>query len=334
MDENENLGNELEDEQFNSMLSAAQKHVGASSDSGDADGDAASDNGGFPAPSPSLGVGSGKLSQAQIEAMLAINNSDTGGSDDDGGFSSTDDTGGEAEAQEMPEPEPPDEDAAIADRLREGIAAEMQASSEEAAAEAQQTEEAKKKKKEKAPKEKKEKQPIDPVVLWRGITVAAAVVAAALGFCICLLFFTDAIKSGNQDFAIKAANAVNSKLPVNTEFYVYKAYVNNGQLADECMLYGLTSFGGEDKLNIYRVVIEHDAPSIINVYYTLDTDSEEYRYMKESEDSRLRIQASQLKNHSDAIYDADREIQINSPKWEKIDCTIINRNITSVQEKR
>ncbi len=323
MDENENL----EDEQFNSMLSAAQKQVGVNT----------------PAPSeeePQPGGGTGKLSQAQIEAMLALNSDtfDTGDSADNnkGEDNTVSGENNEANAGQTDNSEeavvmtPPvqDEDADIADRFRAQIDAERQENTEPAAGDGK-----KKKKKEKAPKEKKEKKPLDPVTLWRILTVAAAVVALALGFCICLLMFTDVIKSGNDQFAIRAANAVNSKLRMNTDFYVCRAYVNNGTLADECMLYGYTSYEGKEKLDMYRVVVEKNAPSIVNIYYTIDENSTEYIAMKNSDNSKDRISASQLKYHSDAIYAADMEIQINSPKWEKIDCAMLNKNITSVQSR-
>ncbi len=328
MDENENL----EDEQFNSMLSAAQKQVGVSP--------AAEE----PPADDQPGGGSGKLSQAQIEAMLALN-TDTfeaasgaeqgeGGDEetgDDGTARDIGDGGDTGEGQPAPEP---DEDTEIAEKFRAQLDAEKQDNAEpEAGGEAEEPADGKgkkKAKKDKAPKEAKEKKPIDPVMLWRMLTVGAAVVALALGFCICLLFFTDTIKSGNEQFAIRAANAVYSKLPLNTELYVYRAYVHNGTLSDECMLYGLTSYGGDAKTDIYRVVVEKSSPSIVNIYYTVDDDSPEYNAMKNSSDSKKRIQASQLKSHSDDIYAADRQIQIKNPKWEKIDCALINRNINTV----
>lgn len=324
MDENENF----DDEHFNSMLSAAQKQVGVNTPEEPEE------------ESQSSGGGAGKLSQAQIEAMLALN-SDTFSSSDseEQGNEGADEQqsgqpGAEVSSEGSEEPAPvQDEDADIADRFRAQIDAERQENAEGEAAPGEGEaagDGKKKKKKEKVPKEKK---PIDPVTLWRILTVAAAVVALALGFCICLLMFTDVIKSGNEQFAIKAANAVNSKLRINTEFYVCKAYVNNGTLADECMLYGYTCYEGEEKMDMYRVVVEKAAPTIVNVYYTIDENSYEYKAMKSSADSKDRIKASQLKYHSDAILDADREIQINSPNWEKIDCAMLNKNITSAQSK-
>lgn len=341
MDDNDNIVDEAENERFNSMLNAAQKHVGASQD--DSSGDQA--GGG-------LTAGGGKLSQAQIEAMLALNTSGGGFGDDE----PPEDSGPETGPVGAPEPEhpkaepelPKDEDQLIAEKLREGLAAEMQPQESEPEAPAGEENGKKKAKKEKKPKGEKapkepkgkteaaaegetEKPPRDTSLLSKIITIAAAVVSLALGFCICLLMFTDFIKSGNEQFAIKAANAVNSKLKLNTEFYVYKAYVWNRELSDECMIYALTSYGGEDKMDIYRVVVEHSSP-IVNVYYTISEDDESYLRMKESDDSKIRIQASVKKQYSDTIYAADREIQINAPKWQKINCTVINKNITSVQE--
>ena len=165
------------------------------------------------------------------------------------------------------------------------------------------------------------------------ITVAAAVVAFALGFCVCFLFFSDFVKSGSEEFAIKAANALNSQFPVNNELYVYKAYVKDGAAATECILYGAVDYNGEIDIDIYRVVVRDEEPNKISVYYTVDENDESYIAMKNSTDSEVKVQASILKNYSDTIKAADKEIRIGVPEWEEIDCTKINRNITSSQVK-
>ena len=188
-------------------------------------------------------------------------------------------------------------------------------------------------KKEAAAPKKKEKKPPNKALIHIIATVGAVIVALALGFCISMLMFSDFIKTGGESFAIKAANAVNSQLEINSEFYVYKAYYKAGAASEECLLYGVVSYGGETKTDMYRVVINHDKPNIINVYYTLDENNESYIAMKNSEDEKVRIQASVLKNYSDTIMQADKEIQINSPAWEKIDCTKVNRGINSQQIK-
>lgn len=306
-DENLNEEQDKESEQFNSMLSAAQKHVGGDGGSG------------------------GGLSQAQIEAMLAMSDDDDddeeeeSGSDDgdeEAASSYDDDGNGDATAGDDSEGSDGEDDAAIADKFREGIAADAQAAAEE-------TEKKSKKKKE---KKKKEKKPLDKAVLAKIVTALAVVVAAALGFCVSLLMFSDMIKTGNETFAIKAANWVNTKFPINTEFYVYRAYVRNNSSSDECLLYGLTCYEGTEKLDIYRVVIEHDGKGDVNIYYTISEDDPQYLKLKNSEEEKDRIRASQLKNYSDTIYASDKEIQINKPEWEKINCSLINKNITSKQQ--
>lgn len=165
------------------------------------------------------------------------------------------------------------------------------------------------------------------------ITAAATVVAFALGFCVCFLFFSDFIKSGSEEFAIKAANALNSQFPVNNDLYIYKAYVKDGSAATECILYGAVDYNGETRMDIYRVVVRDEEPNKISVYYTVDENDESYIAMKNSSDSEVKVQASILKNYSDTIMAADKEIRIGVPEWEKIDCTKINRNITSSQKK-
>ena len=167
------------------------------------------------------------------------------------------------------------------------------------------------------------------------ITLAAAVVAAALGFCVCLLLFGNLFKSSDEEFAILAANAVNSSLPVNNELYIYKAFVKNGSAAKECILYGVVDYNGETRTDIFRVVLNNDNPDKLKlkVYFTLDENDEDYIAMKNSEDSEKKIQASVRKNYSDSIYAADKEIRIGVPEWKSTDCGIINKNITSEQVK-
>lgn len=168
------------------------------------------------------------------------------------------------------------------------------------------------------------------------ITLAAAVVAAALGFCVCLFFFGDIFRSSDEEFAIMAANAVNSSLPVNNELYIYKAFVKNGSAAKECILYGVVDYNGETRTDIFRVVLNDDNPNKLKlkVYFTLDENDEDYIAMKNSEDSEKKIQASVRKNYSDSIYAADKEIRIGVPEWKNTDCGKINRNITSEQIKK
>ena len=282
------------------MLNAAQKHVGAKSENA-------------------------SMSQSQIEAMLADDEEAEAVS---GNSTAGNDAGGEAEPVQAVAVSEADEDAAIADRLREGINADAQAAAEEA-------EQKEKQKKEKKQKEKKEKKPLDKAAIAKIFTAAAVVVALALGYCVCLFFFADVINTSNEEFAIRAANAVNGKAAPGTELYFYKAYVRNGAAADECMLYAVISSRKPDipeKTDMYRVVINRETPNKINVYYTLDVNSPGYLEMVESGDLDKRITASNLKNYSDEIMQADKEIQINTPGWEKINCNKVNKGIIRPEE--
>ncbi len=165
------------------------------------------------------------------------------------------------------------------------------------------------------------------------VTIAAVVVAAALGFCVSLLMFGDVIDTAEEKFAVKAANAVNSKLEVNENLCVYKAYVRLGAGADECILYAVTDYRDTVTASKYRVVVNKDNSKVINIYYTVDENSAEYLAMKNSEDPEVRIQASLLKNYSDSIEAAHREISIGTPSWVSVDISEINSNIISNQEK-
>ncbi|MCM1334856.1 MAG: zinc-ribbon domain-containing protein [Bacteroides sp.] len=187
----------------------------------------------------------------------------------------------------------------------------------------------KKAKKEKKPKEKKTRKPIPPFV----ITLFAVVVAAALGFCASLLIFGDFFPPAEESFAVTAANAVNSKLNVNEKLCVYKAYVKTTASADECILYAIIDYRDTVSVTRYRVVFDRSDPSVINVYYPVDETSDAYLAMKNSDDPRERIQASVLKNYSDTIEAAHREIQIGSPAWVEVDISKINGKITSKQTR-
>ena len=76
-----------------------------------------------------------------------------------------------------------------------------------------------------------------------------------------------------------------------------------------------------------------DNSKVINIYYTVDENDADYLAMKNSEDPEVRIQASMLKNYSDSIEAAHREISIGTPTWVSVDAAEINSNITSKQEK-
>ncbi len=189
----------------------------------------------------------------------------------------------------------------------------------------EKAEEPKKVKKEKRQTPKKPCKSASPFV----ITAAAAVVALALGFCISFLMFGADFKTPEEKFAIKAANAVNSKLEVNEQLCVYKAYVKMGAASDECILYAVTDYMDVITAEKYRITVNKDNEGVINIYYTVDENSPEYIAMKESNDPEIRIQASILKSYSDSIETAHREISIGSPAWVRVDNSKININIKS-----
>ncbi len=190
-------------------------------------------------------------------------------------------------------------------------------------------------KKEKVKKEKKVKQksPSDKPSLPMIVTIAAAVVSLALGFCVAMLIFMDAPQTKEEAFAVKSANALNSMLNVNERLFVYDAYVRTGTATDECMLYAITEYDGEVTASKYRVTVNKTDQNTINIYYVLDETSPEYLAMRDSQDPEVRIQASVLKNYSDQIEEAHREISIGTPSWKKIDISEINSNITSIKRK-
>lgn len=191
-----------------------------------------------------------------------------------------------------------------------------------------------KKKKEKKPKEKKpkgpkEKKPLPAFV----ITLLCVVVAAALGFCSALFFFGDLFSTEQEEFAVTAANAVNSKLNVNERLCVYKAYVKQTGTVQECILYAVIDYNDTVSVTRYRVVFDREKSGVINIYYPVDETSRAYLDMKNSDDPQTRIQASVLKNYSDTIEAAHREILMGSPAWVEVDISKINGKITSQQTR-
>ena len=171
-------------------------------------------------------------------------------------------------------------------------------------------------------KEKPAKKPLK--LLSMLIPVAAVVVACALGFFASMFINGSVLHSESEKFAIKAANAYNSSLPLNSDLCVYKAYVRSNAASDECMLYTLTEYMGVTTSKICRVVVERDNPDIINLYYVIPPDSDVYNTMRQSDDPQTRIQASMLKNYSDLIEAADADIHAGSEEWERIDCSAVS----------
>lgn len=191
-----------------------------------------------------------------------------------------------------------------------------------------------KKKKEKKPKVKKPKEPREkkPISSF-AVTLLCAVVAAALGFFSAMLFFGDLFPTAQEDFAVTAANAVNSKLNVNEKLCVYKAYVKQTGSVQECILYSIIDYNDTVSVTRYRVVFDRNTPNVINIYYPVDETSKAYLDMKNSDDPQTRVQASVLKNYSDTIEAAHREILIGSPAWTEVDISKINGKITSQQTR-
>lgn len=130
-----------------------------------------------------------------------------------------------------------------------------------------------------------------------------------------------------------AANAVNSKLNVNERLCVYKAYVKQAGTVQECILYAIIDYNDTVSVTRYRVVFDRETPNVINIYYPVDETSRAYLDMKNSDDPQTRVQASVLKNYSDTIEAAHREILIGSPAWTEVDISKINGKITSQQTR-
>ncbi|MBR5089137.1 MAG: hypothetical protein IK093_06900, partial [Ruminiclostridium sp.] len=298
-----------------------------------------------PKPAKTESSGSGMLTQEQIEALISGESEPTETEDLSKQMSQEeiqklfggDDLTNEPKVKAKPveKQSVPDNKAAIAALLDEDEAetepepvAEPPEAEDEKEPEKPVSDEKTEENKDEAPKKNKLGKIIGAVIPF--VAVAAA---GAAGFAACLLLNTDMIRSSNENFAIKAANAYNSSLPINSDLCIYKAYVRNNAASDECMLYSISEHYGVKTIRICRVVVEHNDPDVINLYYVIDTDNESYKAMKDSPDSQTRIQASMLKNYSDQIIAADLDIHAGSEEWERVDCTKINAHIDSEQIK-
>lgn len=288
---------DAEEEEFNDLLSAANMKLSEEAEE-----------------APVAEKGNISISQSQIDALLDGNVVDLTGLD-------------AAVAQAGAKEAAKEEAKAQAEEKKEEAPA---AKTEETPVAEEAPEKKKKARKEKLPRQKKTS---DSKSLSMGLTVAAAAVSLALGFCIAMFIFMDPPQTKEEAFAVRSANALNSMLEVNERLFVYDAYVRMGTAADECILYAITEFDGNVTSSKYRVTVNKEDQNIINIYYTLDETSPEYIAMRDSDNPEIRIQASILKNYSDEIEAAHREISIGTPSWTAIDISEINSNITSVRHK-
>lgn len=291
---------DAEEEEFNDLLNAANMKLSEEAEE---------------ASAAAPGKDNISISQSQIDALLDGNVVDLTGLDA---------AIAQAGAKEVIEEKT---ESQVSVKKEEALAAKTE---ETPAAQETVPEKKEKKKKEKAPKQKKSS---DGKSLSMAVTVAAAAVSLALGFCVAMLIFMDPPHTREEAFAIRSANALNGVLEVNERLFVYDAYVRMGSAYDECILYAITEFDGTVTPSKYRVTVNKEDQNTINIYYTLDETKSEYIAMRDSEDPELRIQASILKNYSDEIEAAHREISIGTPSWIAIDISEINSNITSVSRK-
>ena len=274
---------DAEEEEFNDLLSEANMKL-----SEEAETSSAGNNGNI------------SISQSQIDALLDGNVVDLTGLD-----AAVAQAGEKEAAKQAAAPQPEQEKEKPAEKNQDDAAE----SGESAPAEKQKV------KKEKAPKQKKA---ADGKTLSMAVTIAAAAVSLALGFCIAMFIFMDSPHSREE---------------ANEKLFVYDAYVRMSSAVDECVLYAITTFDDNVTPSKYRVTVNKTDPNTINIYYLLDETSPEYIAMRDSEDPEIRIQASILKNYSDEIEAAHREISIGTPSWISVDISEINSNITSVRHK-
>lgn len=174
-----------------------------------------------------------------------------------------------------------------------------------------------------AEEKKKEKNPFPLFVLT---TVGAAVVSIGIGFLICFLLFCLENVSFESDFSFRAAKAVQSTYTSGEKLVVYDAYVKFDPANTECVLLAVLQTDAENSaMKKYRVVVDNNDSHIVNVYYELS--EEDYKLMKESQDSKISIQASVLKNYSDMIDTALENIASGSRNWFRADSNYVNEQL-------
>lgn len=187
----------------------------------------------------------------------------------------------------------------------------------------------KKEKKKKEKKEKQERTPKDKKKRSPAKTFLTVVIALAIGLCAGyfgkIFLFPDFPAPKCQEFAAKSVDAVVQVTSANKQLYIAEAYVKEGTYAVQCIFRALVENQGEVESKWYRVKVDNDDPSTINVYFELNPD--EYDRLRNSDDSESRANAAVLKSNQNELERCINEVREGITGWEAANVTLINNTL-------
>lgn len=187
----------------------------------------------------------------------------------------------------------------------------------------------KKEKKEKKKKEKREHPPKDKKQRSPAKTLLTVVITLAIGLCAGyfgkIFLFPDFPAPKCQEFAAKSVDAVVQVTSANKQLYIAEAYVKEGTYAVQCIFRALVENQGEVESKWYRVKVDNDDKSTINVYFELNPD--EYDRLRNSDDSENRANAAVLKSNQNELERCINEVREGITGWEAANVTLINNTL-------
>lgn len=181
----------------------------------------------------------------------------------------------------------------------------------------------------KAEKNKKEKGGGSPLTV-----VIAAVIALAVGLCGGyfgkMLFFPDLPVPECQSFAQKSVDAVVKRaIPGDMQIYIAEAYVNDGAYSSQCIFRAFTQNGDNVASRWFRVKVNHDNESKIEVYLELNND--EYERLRNSENSEDRARAAVLKSNQNELERCIKEAN-SGDDWSAANISLLNNSLHPYEE--
>lgn len=181
----------------------------------------------------------------------------------------------------------------------------------------------------KAEKTKKEKGGGSPLTV-----VIAAVIALAVGLCGGyfgkMFIFPDLPVPECQSFAQRSVDAVVKRaIPSDMQIYIAEAYVNDGAYSSQCIFRAFTQSGDNVVSRWFRVKVNHDNESKIEVYLELNND--EYERLRNSENSEERARAAVLKSNQNELERCIKEANSGND-WSAANISLLNNSLHPYEE--
>ncbi|MBD5105344.1 MAG: hypothetical protein HDT47_10870 [Ruminococcaceae bacterium] len=186
-----------------------------------------------------------------------------------------------------------------------------------------------KEKKPKAEKDKKQKGGGSPLTV-----VIAAVIALAVGlgggYFGKMFIFPDLPVPECQSFAQRSVDAVVTRaIPSGMQIYIAEAYVNDGAYSSQCIFRAFTQSGDDVASRWFRVKVNHDNESKIEVF--LELNSDEYERLRNSENSEERGRAAVLKSNQNELERCIKEANAGNG-WSSANISLLNNSLHPYEE--